>query len=132
MNPLYPFVAARAGHRCEYCRAPEAVYNFPFEVEHILPKSGGGLTEDANIALSCHSCNLYKSANTVGFDPVTGESVRLFHPRLDTWAEHFFINTGLQIIGKTSVGRATTDCLRLNAAKQMSSRRKWKLFRMFP
>ncbi len=24
MNPLYPVVAQRAGHRCEHCRAPEA------------------------------------------------------------------------------------------------------------
>jgi hypothetical protein len=35
MNPHYRVVAQRAGHRCEYCRAPEAVFNFPFEVEHI-------------------------------------------------------------------------------------------------
>jgi hypothetical protein len=34
MNPLYARVAARAGDRCEYCHAPEAVFNFPFEVEH--------------------------------------------------------------------------------------------------
>lgn len=35
MNPHYPLVARRAGHRCEYCRAPEAVFNFPFEVERL-------------------------------------------------------------------------------------------------
>jgi hypothetical protein len=32
MNPHYEVVALRAGHRCEYCHAPEAVFNFPFEV----------------------------------------------------------------------------------------------------
>ena len=37
MNDWYPLVAERAGHRCEYCLAPEAVFNFPFEVEHIFP-----------------------------------------------------------------------------------------------
>ena len=37
MNPNYPFVAERACHRCEYCHAPEAIFNFPFEVEHIVP-----------------------------------------------------------------------------------------------
>lgn len=37
MNPYYTLVADRAAHRCEYCRAPEIVFNFPFEVEHILP-----------------------------------------------------------------------------------------------
>lgn len=37
MNPRYGQVAFRAEHRCEYCHAPEAVFNFPFEVEHITP-----------------------------------------------------------------------------------------------
>ena len=37
MNPLYAPVAARAAHRCEYCRAPEVIFNFRFEVEHIIP-----------------------------------------------------------------------------------------------
>ena len=36
MSPRYALVAARAKHRCEYCHAPEAIFNFPFEVEHIL------------------------------------------------------------------------------------------------
>jgi phenylacetate-coenzyme A ligase PaaK-like adenylate-forming protein len=31
MNPHYPQVALRAGHRCEYCHAPEAVFNLPLE-----------------------------------------------------------------------------------------------------
>ena len=31
MNPFYHLVADRAFHRCEYCHAPELVYNFPFE-----------------------------------------------------------------------------------------------------
>ena len=39
MNPFYTQVADRAEHRCEYCRAPELAFNFPFEVEHLIPKS---------------------------------------------------------------------------------------------
>jgi len=35
MNSFYTLVADRAAHRCEYCHAPELVFNFPFEVEHI-------------------------------------------------------------------------------------------------
>jgi 5-methylcytosine-specific restriction endonuclease McrA len=61
MNPHYADAALRAGHRCEYCRAPEAVFNFPFEVEHVVPSARGGLDEDANRALACRSCNLRKS-----------------------------------------------------------------------
>lgn len=37
MNPFYTLVADRAAHRCEYCHDPELVFNFPFEVEHIIP-----------------------------------------------------------------------------------------------
>lgn len=33
MNPHYHAVGTRAEHRCEYCHAPEAIFNFPFEVE---------------------------------------------------------------------------------------------------
>ena len=43
MNPRYAQVALRAGHCCEYCHAPETVFNLPFEVEHIIPVSREGI-----------------------------------------------------------------------------------------
>jgi hypothetical protein len=52
MNPHYSRAAERAGHRCEYCQAPEAIFNFPFEVEHILPPGRGGTDDESNLALS--------------------------------------------------------------------------------
>jgi hypothetical protein len=48
MNPHYPQAALRAGHRCEYCQAPEAVFNLPLEVEHIVPVVRGGEDTAAN------------------------------------------------------------------------------------
>jgi hypothetical protein len=42
MNPSYHEIARRALHRCEYCHAPELVFNLPFEVEHIVPLSRNG------------------------------------------------------------------------------------------
>ncbi|MCC5618360.1 hypothetical protein LC605_25405 [Nostoc sp. CHAB 5836] len=39
MNRYYAAIAQRASHRCEYCQAPELIFNFPFEVEHIIPLS---------------------------------------------------------------------------------------------
>lgn len=51
MNPLYPEIAARAEHRCEYCRAPESAFNLRFEIEHIVQQSAGGMTEIYNLAL---------------------------------------------------------------------------------
>ena len=34
---LYDLVAARAGYRCEYCHAPEVLFNHRFPVDHIIP-----------------------------------------------------------------------------------------------
>jgi pyruvate-formate lyase-activating enzyme len=42
MNPLYFMVAERAQHRCEYCHAPESIFNIVMEVEHIIPVAKGG------------------------------------------------------------------------------------------
>jgi len=69
VNPRYPTVAERAGHCCEYCRAPEAIFNFPFEVEHIVPTSRGGEDQRANWALSCRACNLHKADHLEAMDP---------------------------------------------------------------
>lgn len=50
MNQHYTAVALRAGHRCEYCHAPEVIFNFPFEVEHIIPISHDGPDHKDNLA----------------------------------------------------------------------------------
>ncbi|MCI0694667.1 HNH endonuclease [candidate division KSB1 bacterium] len=93
MNSNYPLVAERAGHRCEYCHAPEAVFNMPFEVEHIIPLAKDGLDEESNWALACRSCNLNKSDHIDGIDPVTQQRVRLFHPRNDILVTGYFVTS---------------------------------------
>src|SRR5437764_1099354 len=69
MNPRYGRVAERAAHRCEYCHAPEAIFNFPFEVEHIVPAGSGGSDDESNLALSCRACNVFKADQTEAIDP---------------------------------------------------------------
>jgi hypothetical protein len=91
MNPNHPSVSARARHACEYCHAPEAVFNLPFEVEHVTPRAHGGETTEDNLALSCRSCNLYKADYVRAVDELTGQEVSLFNPRLDAWHEHFSV-----------------------------------------
>ncbi|HSU68508.1 MAG TPA: HNH endonuclease signature motif containing protein [Tepidisphaeraceae bacterium] len=132
MNPHYPLVARRAGHRCEYCHAPEVAFNFAFEIEHVRPPAAGGTDHEANLALGCRSCNLYKSDDTAGVDPLTGETVQLFHPRTDRWDEHFFVEPDSSILATTAIGRATIDRLRMNSARQIFARQKWRLLRLFP
>lgn len=126
MNPHYPPVSARARHVCEYCHAPEAIFNLPFEVEHITPQASGGETSVDNLALSCRSCNLYKSDVVAAFDEQTQSTVQLFHPRRDEWSEHFSVNTKTgEIKGLTTIGRATVSRLRINSAAQVAARKQW-------
>jgi hypothetical protein len=133
MNPRYPFVAHRAGHRCEYCRAPEAIFNLPFEVEHIVPRSRNGGDDESNWALACRSCNLYKSDHLDVPDEVTGDIVRLFHPRQDRWGDHFRIEVESgTIVGLTAIGRATVAIFQMNRPHQLAARRQWMRLRLFP
>ncbi|MDQ3801076.1 MAG: HNH endonuclease [Acidobacteriota bacterium] len=132
MNPNYAFVARRAGRICEYCRAPEAVFNLPFEVEHIKPLSRGGNDSENNPALSCRSCNLYKSDAISGIDEESQNETRLFNPRIDVWSEHFAINDKTsEIKGLTAIGRVTVSRLRMNGKAQVSARIQWLKLNLF-
>ena len=133
MNPRYPAVAERADHRCEYCHAPDAIFNFPFEVDHIIPPSHGGTDEESNFALSCRGCNVHKHGFVEAVNPETGAMVPLFHPRRDGWHEHFRadVETG-EIIGLTATGRATVIRLKMNAPNQSAARRQWSDLGLFP
>lgn len=126
MNPHYAVVSARARHICEYCHAPEVVFNLPFEVEHVTPQAHGGETGEENLALSCRSCNLYKSDSVSGFDELAQREVRLFNPRRDIWREHFSVieETG-EIEGLIEIGRATITRLRINSKAQVEARKQW-------
>lgn len=126
MNAWYPAIAERAAYRCEYCHAPESVFNFPFEVEHIRPQARGGATDLDNLALSCRACNLFKSDFATGRDEESQVEVALFHPRRDAWDSHFAVDTErAEIIGLTPVGKATIERLRMNRPRQVSARRRW-------
>ena len=108
------FVSERAGHRCEYChlhRDDQAVV--ALQVEHITARQHKGDDSLENLALACLRCNLHKGTNLSAIDPLTGELVRLFHPRQDDWAQHF-ARRGGSIMGRTAIGRAAATLLRMN------------------
>lgn len=99
-------VAAQAGNRCGYCRTSSSLVGTSFEVDHIIPESLGGRTEEENLWLACSACNDHKSNRIAAADPTTGEIVRLFDPRRQSWSEHFAWNeVGDEIIGLTPTGR---------------------------
>jgi hypothetical protein len=109
------------------------VFNFPFEVEHIMPISQHGGAELDNLALSCHACNRFKADSITGIDSLTGTDIPLYNPRTDIWSKHFLAdaNTGT-ITGLTGVGRATVNRLRMNREQQVNARLWWIRLRLFP
>ncbi|HUB26384.1 MAG TPA: HNH endonuclease [Tepidisphaeraceae bacterium] len=119
---LRSFVRRRAGDCCEYCRQRQDDDPlFRFHVEHIIARQHGGATSESNLALACHHCNLHKGPNLTGIDPATGNVVRLFNPRTQTWNEHFAINGNL-VVGLTDIGRATARLLNMNGAAKLQLR----------
>ena len=126
-------IAERARYLCEYCRCPESHSLSTFAVEHIHPLGDGGPDEEDNLANSCLGCNGFKGLATTGIDPLTGEEVRLYNPRLDAWAEHFaWSEDTLTVIGQTPIGRATIERLRLNRAGVVNLRSLLKLRGIHP
>ena len=133
MNPLYFLVAERAHHRCEYCHAPESIFNVVFEVEHIQPIATGGTSTEENLALACRSCNSFKGSRNRHLDPESGLEERFYHPRQDRWEEHFSASDGSsEIIPLTAIGRVTVIGLKINNRAQLTARQFWIQLGLFP
>jgi hypothetical protein len=133
MNPYYSAIAERANHRCEYCHAPELVFNFPFEVEHITPLSQQGTNDESNLALACRSCNLRKGTRISGIDNDSNSEVQFFHPRQNLWGEHFQIDTETGMVMEiNAVGKVTVENLKMNSAAQVAARKLWIRLGLFP
>ena len=123
---FYALVAARAVHLCEYCLTPEYLSPLEFPVDRIQPGSRGGPDTADNLALACPACNVFKGNATVARDPQSESIVRLYHPRLDVWGDHFQVNLdSLEIAGRTAIGRATVQRLRMNRDQAKLSRTHW-------
>lgn len=122
-NELRAHLAVLSGNRCEYCLSPEAFSTQPFEVDHILAISLGGLSKLSNLAYCCRGCNSHKFNKDKALDEITGLIVPIFNPREQSWQEHFaWDNDPCFMIGLTSTGRATIDALNLNRPKLIELR----------
>jgi hypothetical protein len=82
-------------------------------MDHIIAQQHHGISEPENLCLACATCNAHKGPNIAGIDSQTGQLVRLFHPRRDTWSDHFRWN-GPVLQGLTDVARVTIDVLSIN------------------
>ena len=133
-TPIQPdlrrLIAERAGYRCEYCLLPQAAALHRHEPDHIVPLQHGGVTDPANLALACLRCNRHKGPNIGSFDPLTGQLVPLFHPRLQIWDQHFQI-VDAEIIPLTAEGRVTARVLRFNDPDRLTERQRLIAARLF-
>ncbi len=128
---LRRLVIRRAGGRCEYCGLSQAGQEATFHIDHIIPTVAGGATTAGNLALACVSCSLRKGARQTASDPQTGEEVPLFHPRRDSWKEHFAWE-GVLLLGLSATGRATIAALDMNRAIILAIRREEALLNRHP
>lgn len=133
-DPTHPDVRMvvkwRARDACEYCLMPS---RSQFHVDHVIPQhrwrtyvernptpalqgDSRGAHHLDNFAWSCAFCNGSKGdqiARRVG-----QQNVRLFHPRIDLWEEHFILTDQyLLIVGVTEIGRATERALGFHDAR---------------
>lgn len=101
---------------------PSAYHPAPFQIDHIIALQHGGTDAADNLALACIHCNRFKGPNIASVDPGTEEITRLFHPRRDSWKEHF-VWDGPELIALTPVGRATISLLLINEPEIVAVRK---------
>ncbi|MGE0128880.1 MAG: HNH endonuclease [Blastocatellales bacterium] len=119
-------VRASARQRCGYCLAQQRYTLHVLEIEHIIAKAKGGSDDESNLWLACRLCNNGKGVQTHARDPLTGRRVKLFNPRTQSWRRHFnWSENGIEIIGRTAIGRATVTALNLNNEIALVVRRNW-------
>jgi hypothetical protein len=116
----------RFGECCAYCQTAEFLTAMTFEIEHIVPLSVGGETVFENLCFACPSCNRYKGDRQTAIDPESGDMVRLFHPQIQAWTEHFaWGDRGRELRGLTAFGRATIAVLQMNRPALVRARTMW-------
>ena len=113
-------------HCCAYCQTLQFNAGQRMVTDHAIPVSKDGETVFDNLCFSCRMCNEFKGSQTTGVDPLTGETAPLFHPRQQSWSDHFtWVENGARIIGLTAVGRATVIALQMNNEVIVPARQKW-------
>jgi hypothetical protein len=58
--------------------------------------------------------------------------VEVFNPRLHRWEEHFEVTASLVIFGRTPIGRAAVDILKVNRALALAIRQEEALKGRYP
>lgn len=122
-SQLRRLVEERASRKCEYCQVPEA-YSFgtSYHIDHIIGRQHGGPTIESNLAYSCPMCNLAKGSNISTWLAKQDLIVRLYHPRLHKWQDHFELSGDGIIFPLTDIATGTIKLLELNGEASVAIR----------
>ena len=121
---LRQVVFDRAQGCCEYCLISEMLVLAAHQIDHIIAEKHGGATISENLALSCSLCNQAKGSDIASIDPESGDTVRLYNPRKDNWADHFLFEAESGLIRPlTAIGRVTVKLLRVNRDEYLPVRK---------
>lgn len=122
----------QAQNRCGYCLGEQRYVFAPLEIDHLRPTAKGGTDSEENLWLACPLCNAYKGTQTHGIDSLSQRKVPLFNPRRQSWKRHFRLVNGIEIVGKTTVGRATVIALQMNNRLAITVRQNWFIAGWYP
>lgn len=125
-------IVEHAGNRCGYCLGEQRYVYAPLEIDHIVPTAAGGTDDEENLWLAYGLCNSHKSTKTHGFDKHSNRKVKLFNPRKQNWKRHFDVINGIEIVGKTALGRVTVEALRLSSRIAITVRKNWLIAGWYP
>jgi hypothetical protein len=124
-------VAERANNLCEYCLIHEEDTFFGCQVDHIISEKHGGPTTPDNLAYACAFCNRAKGSDIGSIVWSSGQFVRFFNPRSDTWAEHFRLD-GVRIVHRANIGDVTARILELNSLERVLEREALRAIGRYP
>jgi len=79
---LFAKLRKQLGPRCGYCQTSSAITGETNTIDHIIPQSFHGTSDEENLCVACRRCNRSKSTHIDAIDPETHERVPLFNPRV--------------------------------------------------
>jgi hypothetical protein len=101
------------------------------QINHVISEKHGGPTNAENLAYACVFCNRAKRSDIGSIHWETGEFVRFFNPRVDSWADHFSLDD-CRIVPLTTIGEVTARILQFNNAERLLERQELRVFGQFP
>lgn len=114
-------VAERAYEVCEYCLVHDEDTFWGCQIDHIISRKHGGLTESENLAWACACCNNSKGSDLGTLAGPSNELTRLFHPRDDLWSACFQLH-GPRVDPANAIGEATVKLLQINEVHRLRER----------